>query len=536
LRADLKRLRRSSDSGRTPVVAEATVLEKPGRRKAALAVVVIIILGAVAIWYFSFRQVPVTTDVEGAPKTIAVLPFDNLSPDPDQEYFADGLSEEILNTIAQIPDLIVIARTSSFSFKGKNKTIQEIANTLNVEHILEGSIRKAGTAIRITAQLIKTDDDSHLWSKTYDKEFKVEEMFSVQEDIAKSVAEELKVSLGIGKSSKQLGSTDNPEAYELYLVARGAFNDGFFDLKSIEDAISLDPEFAMAWALKGMMQVELTRTSPSNQSSIFSNSALEAALKAIELEPDLGKAYLTLGSAHMMRGEFLKSEKAYRRGIELVTESIDYFEYGLTYQYAVVGYFKKCNEILKEALQKDPLKPLLRSSYLLNLGILGNMKQAEEEYKRGREIFTKTQWFIGDSRITLLRLGEQKDILSIRDIPEIPSSLYTLLKRYIQSPEAGLAELRRGYAIDNLSGKTLEAIAILAAYFDDPEFAVKAMERSVALSSLSLYYYWSPLFHEARQLPQFKELVRDIGLVDYWKEYGWPDICRPIGEDDFECD
>jgi len=158
-----------------PEAATAIVKEKKAMlmtwQRIALSIVVIFVLAAVAIWYFSFRQ-PVISDIEEAPKTIAVLPFVDLSPDKDQEYFVDGLSEEILNSLTQIPDLTVIARTSSFSFKGTKKKVQEIANELGVENILEGSVRKAGTALRVTAQLVSGINGSHLWSKTYDRELK----------------------------------------------------------------------------------------------------------------------------------------------------------------------------------------------------------------------------------------------------------------------------------------------------------------------------------------------------------------------------
>jgi len=152
---------------------------------------IIVIVAALAIWNFYLRepsiepastepeQAPAVGKVEEAPKTIAVLPFDDLSPEKDQEYFVDGLSEEILNCLAQIENLTVIAKTSSFSFKGKDKTIQEIASILGVDHILEGSMRKAGNALRINAQLVKAVDGSQLWTKTYNREFKVQEIFLI---------------------------------------------------------------------------------------------------------------------------------------------------------------------------------------------------------------------------------------------------------------------------------------------------------------------------------------------------------------------
>jgi adenylate cyclase len=168
---------------------------------------IIVIIVAVAVWNFYLRQAPTTIDVEEAPKTIAVLPFDDLSPEKDQEYFVVGLSEELLNTLTKIPDLLVTAKTSSFAFKGTDKMVQDIAEVLGVANILEGSVRKAGNALRITAQLVRASDGFHLWSETYDRELK--DIFAVQEDIAIKVANELKMTLGIGKPLKNLGGTGN---------------------------------------------------------------------------------------------------------------------------------------------------------------------------------------------------------------------------------------------------------------------------------------------------------------------------------------
>lgn len=285
------------------------------------------------------KQTPAVSDVAKTQKTIAVLPFVDLSSNSDQGYFVDGLSEELLNTLAQIPDLGVIARTSSFSFKGSGKTIQEIAKVLGVENILEGSVRKAGNALRITAQLVRASDGLHLWSKTYDKEFKVEEMFSVQEDIATTVANELKLTLGIGRSLKKSGGTEHIEAYELYLVAKGQINNWEHSraLESIDKAIALDSKYALAWALKATTHWLRAIKMPSNLVASEYDAGQRAAQRAIELEPNLGKAYLSLGLSKLVRGDFVEAELAYRKGMELTTESIDPTEYGLAQRYWGVG-------------------------------------------------------------------------------------------------------------------------------------------------------------------------------------------------------
>ena len=166
----------------------------------------------------------VASGVEEAPKTVAVLPFADLSPDPGQGYFVDGLSEELLNRLTKIPGLLVTARTSCFAFKGCDRNVQEIAKELGVDHVLEGSVRKVDKSLRITAQLVRASDGFYLWSKTYNR--KLEDIFAVQEDIANAVANELKASLGIKKSLRSLGGTENLEAYEHYLFAEGQLGEG----------------------------------------------------------------------------------------------------------------------------------------------------------------------------------------------------------------------------------------------------------------------------------------------------------------------
>jgi TolB-like protein len=517
---------------------------KPRKLWLTLLVPAVLLLGFVIFGVFFVDRGPIKTgqppavsDVEEAPKTIAVLPFIDLSPAKDQEYFVDGLSDELLNCISKISDLRVTSRTSSFTFKGSDKTIQEIAGILGVEHILEGSVRKAGDALRITAQLIRAKDDYHLWSETYDRELR--DIFAVQEDIATSVADELKLTLGIGKSHKQLGGTDNLEAYEFFLVAKGRFINDFDTSRSLElvdKAIALDPGFALAWALKGMIHSFLLGGSSADRVSLEFDAGLNAALRAIELEPNLGKAYFTLGTIHVRRGKFIEAEKAFRKGIELTTESIDYVEYGLYIHYSFVGYIRKCNELIEEALRNDPTRPFLRAAHIEGLGILGELERAEEEYKYGKAIFGD-QWLGGDLYMTMVRLGA-KEVLSKDKIPEIlVNPIWAIGREHLESPEEGLEELRRLFSSeDNLDTSSLSLMACWAAYFGDPEFAMDAMEKGINIEASGLIDYWLPVFHEVRQLPRFKEFVREIGLVDFWNEFGWPDLCRPLDNGDFVCD
>src|SRR5262249_1009015 len=182
--------------------------------------------------------------------SIAVLPFVNMSSDPEQEYFSDGLSEELLNQLAQVKKLRVIGRTSCFAFKGKNEDLRSIGNKLGAAHILEGSVRKAGKRLRITAQLIECRTGHHLWSQTYDRE--LDDVFAIQDDVAREVAKAIGIALGIVEAMEVKGGTRNVDAYDLYL--RGLATSVSTSLESMQRsanflrrAVELDPDFALAW-------------------------------------------------------------------------------------------------------------------------------------------------------------------------------------------------------------------------------------------------------------------------------------------------
>ena len=539
--------------------AESAVKKKKkgGLRRwqwAAISVVAILILGAVAYIVFDkvyidrratetkivsteTEQLPAVSEVKEGPKTIAVIPFVNRSSEKDQEYFVDGLSDEIITRLSQIADLQVTSSTSSFTFKGSDKTIQEIAEILGREYILEGSVRKVGNALRITAQLIHAPDDNHLWSEIYDRELK--DIFEIQEDIATAVANELKATLGIGKSLKQLGGTDNKEAYELYLVAKGQsrkatdYKDWDHVLKLIEPAITLDPEFALAWDLKAKAHIQTTIYGPARQYTAARDAALQAAQKAIELEPNLGSAHIKMGTIKWSKGQLIDAELYYDKALEITHGSLSGDDDYIVAFYNSVGNFKRAHELLELIRRYDPLHLGYRGHDILNLVFLGNIQGAEEEYELCRATFGDFAWH--DQAITWVRIGSGKVIYSDEIVSSEP--IDALAKMYFGSPGKVLSELRR-YDIDNLGANISPSLFIFAAYFNDPEFAMDAIEKRLSVNHMGLFNVWLPVMHEVRQLPGFKEFIGEIGLVDYWNKFGWPDtnICRPLDSGNFVCD
>ena len=254
----------------------------------------LLVLGAIVAAFMIVSRRPATSLTAIPEKSIAVLPFVNMSDDKANEYFSDGISEELLNLLAKIPQLQVTARTSSFSFKGKEVAIPEIARTLHVANVLEGSVRKAGNSVRITAQLIKAGTDTHLWSQTYDR--KLDDIFKIQDEIAADVVKQLKVTL-LGAAPK--ARTTDPEAYALYLQAvqlgRQKTAEAFKQSDALyRKVLAIDPRFAPAW--DGLSRNFINEA---NQGLLPNNEgfaqAREAAMKALAIDPEYAPAHARLG-------------------------------------------------------------------------------------------------------------------------------------------------------------------------------------------------------------------------------------------------
>ncbi len=287
----------------TPVAGkEAGGFRLSGARLAALLVG----LGAVAaapglIYFFAWPGVgrsgegPGASSAGSAVPSIAVLPFTDMSPEKDQEYLADGLAEEILNALAQLEGLNVAGRTSSFSFKGRNEDLRSVGQKLNVAAILEGSVRKSGSKIRITAQIIKAADGFHLWSKTFDRE--LTDIFAVQDEIAHAVVEALQVRLLPGRApSVRERQTSSPEAYEQYLrgvelLSRYGFAETPRAQAAFEKAIALDSGYGLAWSELSMALALLSDWASDAERPSLERRALAAADKGVELAPDLADSW-----------------------------------------------------------------------------------------------------------------------------------------------------------------------------------------------------------------------------------------------------
>ena len=257
-----------------------------------------------------------------AEKSIAVLPFVNMSGDAENEYFSDGISEEILNVLARVPELSVAARTSSFQFKGEKRDVAEIATQLKVRMVLEGSVRKQAERVRVTAQLIDAQSGFHLWSETYDRELK--DIFAIQDEIARAIGNELKVRvLGQGGSSAAVSGTTNVEAHDLYLRGLAEWqkreeNALFAAIDAFERAIAADPGFAQAWGGLAMTYAVLPAYTNRLATDVSADRSLDAAQRALALDPAQPEPYLAMGNVAAALSRRKETGAALlRRAIEL---------------------------------------------------------------------------------------------------------------------------------------------------------------------------------------------------------------------------
>lgn len=302
--------------------------------------------------------------------SIAVLPFAHMSSEPDDEYFCDGLAEELINALARIEDLKVVARSSAFSFKGMNMDVGRIGSTLNVQHVVEGSVRKFGERMRITVQLVNTSDGYHIWSEKYDTELR--DIFDVQDEITRSVVRELKSKL-LGKENdvddRMAAPVEdlrhhagNIEAYQKYLRGRYFLNkftpqDFEHAIECFEKAIDIDPDFATAYA--GLADAHMLSTEIGSVSNhVAMPKAKQAAEKALSLDPMLSEAHSALGFVLLdFDFDFSAAEQAFRRAIELnANNSNARRSYGQLL--AQLGRHDEAEHQFKKALEVDPLSAI----------------------------------------------------------------------------------------------------------------------------------------------------------------------------------
>jgi serine/threonine-protein kinase len=383
--------------------------------------------------------------------SIAVLPFANLGGEKEQEYFSDGLSEEIINALAQIPGLKVIARTSAFAFRGKELDIREIAERLGVETVLEGSVRRSGNRVRITAQLITAADGSHLWSQRYDRE--MADVFAVQDEVAAAIAGVLQGKLGVQAATRR--HTPKPEAHEAYLKARyyqwrGTPEGRDRAKESYEQAIALDPEFALAHA--GYADYLMIASSWWGSARQLT-PAREELKKALDLDPALPEANALMGAiAGNCDHEWKEAERLIRLALAHAPLPPEVRAMHAIFYLLPMGRLEEAIGEYQRALQQDPLNVLIRTACAACLVAAGKLSQSESELREVLEIdpqFFAARYYLA---LVLAHRGELSEALeqaesacsiapSYRNVAAVRAALLKLSGQ-LESAEDALRKFR----------------------------------------------------------------------------------------------
>lgn len=405
-------------------------------------------------------------------RSIAVLPFINLSSDPEQEYFSDGISEELLNILSKVPDFKVISRSSAFRFRGKQIDIPSVADQLNVANILEGSVRKAGNQIRITAQLIEARSDTHIWSDTYDLELTAPNIFDVQASIAEKIATALNTAL-LEDERERINQvpTQRLEAYEAYLMGKHRMTTRVReDLEQASEyftrAVELDPEFALAWV--GLADANLLLA---NYGLMPLGSALSKAgpalSNALSLDDQIAAAYTSLGLSNLLQNDGIAAERAYLRAIELDPSYATSYHWYADLLINSFGEAEKAIPLLEEARKLDPLSPVIIVTLGEALAWTGDVTGAIRQYRKTLEIesgFASAYFLIS---MAYLALGDDamaeywidRGASRWADEPQILQAR-AFLYRYRGQKDPALRDARKLLAI--LPGNNISLVTLVA--------------------------------------------------------------------------
>ena len=463
--------------------------------------------------------------------SIAVLPFVNRSRSEEDEYFSDGLADELLNVLTKIRGLRVAARASSFQFKGKNEDLASIGEKLNVATLLDGTVRKSGTRVRISVQLVKAADRIQLWSETYDRS--LDDIFAVQDDIAQSVVKELRTTLlGEAPDSKASGAARaevadaakghgrSPEAHRLYLegkyfVERLTEEDNTRGKKYLNEALALDPTHAAAWAELARAHI-LAGGFGWEQVDAGYKNARTAVNRALELAPDLAEAYSWLSSIQRMYDwDWNGAEASARKALELAPGSAGALRSAGSLA-DMLGRHDEAEKLLTEALRQDPLNPTSYNLLGHHCRYLGRLPDAERAYRKAVELQPQR---IGTHHLLAIALAPQgRDEEALAEAKQEPAEwarltglayVHQLGGRTAES-EAALRELEAKHAVDSAF-----QIAAIHAARGDIDHAFHWLDRAVAERDSGVAQVkFEPIFRLLHDDPRWIPFLRSINLAD----------------------
>jgi len=476
----------------------------------------------------------VATEVQ---QSIAVLPFVNMSDDAANEYFSDGLAEELLNLLAKIPELKVIARTSSFAFKGQTGDIRGIGQQLGVKTLLEGSVRKSGERVRITAQLIDASDGAHIWSDTYDRTIK--DIFAVQDDVAAAIIDALEIHIGAKPTRGR--PTDNAEAYALFLKARASLN--VSDTRSAEQkllgVIELDPNFAEAHELLAYCYFYLCGRDVSGiEGQILMR---DAAARALAINPDLVLAEALYQAGNVESWSYLGEIEAFERAMRRQPGDTKLLD-TLIWDVLEAGYLQEALELAEQFVELDPLSPTANFYLAEALFAVGRTSESIAAMNLAIEFNHE----LAENALGAMNLVNEQDDIAIAHFEavlernELPSNWVSDLVTGARDPATGMAYLDRRIpeiiaslpedrAADwrqNLNDWYLY-FGYLDRYFD----TIFALDlTSSTWTDADTYVYRGTQYRHLgfTAHPKYLEVAESTGMIDVWEHRGPPDFCEKM--------
>jgi adenylate cyclase len=509
------------------VPPEQSIAPQTARRMDRMIIAVLVL----ALVYFALdkfvleprrARAPNELSASVSSQSIAVLPFVNMSSDKEQEYFSDGLSEELLNQLAQIPQLRVIARTSSFSFKGKELDVSTIAKALNVANVLEGSVRRSANTLRVTAQLIRASDSSHLWSQTYDRDRT--DIFKVQDEIAADVVAALKVKLLPTQELPKAPRTNNPEAYQQYLQGRYYLNRfSIVDFEKarvfLERATELDPKFPSAWAALSRVWNLWTGWSDKLTRAQFDDGVVRArdtVDRALKLDPNLPEA-LTARFAIQFDFDFdWKGGAETIKRAQALAPSDPVTLISAAQAAAIFGDYAGAVDLARQAVALDPVNAQLRVYLGTALVQARRPGEARAEFDRVAELNPSTPWAFAGSGMAHLFEGKNAEALATaeRETSEFARlvvsavALWNLGRK--EESDAALSTL-----ITDDADVGAFQIAEVYSGRGDKDNAFLWLERARRQRDPGLAFYPNdPLLDSLRSDPRWATFQRSIGLAE----------------------
>jgi TolB-like protein/tetratricopeptide (TPR) repeat protein len=477
--------------------------------------------------------------------SVAVLPFVNLSSDKEQEFFSDGMTEELTSALAKVPSLQVVARGSAFQFKGETKDVRAVGQALGARYLVDGSVRKEGNRVRITAQLIEAENGVNVWTDKYDRE--LTSVFATQEDIATAIVGALRVPLGLRQGETLISShTDDLELYQQYLHARALVR-----ARSIPDAIAIlepitarDPNYSPAWALLARAyglaptySSEL-RSGSLEEARLVVQSSLDraenAARQAIRLDSRNAVGYAALARTQANHQNWAIAEDLFRQALMLDPsdpEVLDPFSQTL----ATIGRVKEALSLREKLRALEPFVPIFNS-------LTAEIMQANGQWEASISVLEQIprdaaggfypNVYLARAHAVEGRYAKAADTLLLisgnqvsRRAVEDAARLLRMAPTKVSAPEA----------LPVLDGELNFVYAHIGALDRVLEYPERLAEIHY-LNPTGLRGLWRPDYAPLRKTARFKALVRKAGFVDYWKARSWPDMCHPTTGDDFACE